>query len=106
MECGGSVGGGDWVWVRLPTQPEAVAAAAATEKRRWPSAAAIDVEEPERPLKVVFASPAEHFTDAAPIGNGSLGAMVWGGVTTEKLQLNRKQIITCLPSVILILALC
>jgi hypothetical protein len=44
----------------------------------------------ERPLKVVFASPAEHFTDAAPIGNGSLGAMVWGGVASEKLQLNRK----------------
>ncbi|KAM0872632.1 hypothetical protein ACQ4PT_038596 [Festuca glaucescens] len=43
----------------------------------------------ERPLKVVFASPAEHFTDAAPIGNGSLGAMVWGGIASEKLQLNR-----------------
>lgn len=45
--------------------------------------------EEERPLKVVFAAPAEHFTDAVPIGNGSLGAMVWGGVASEKLQLNR-----------------
>ncbi|XP_048545729.1 alpha-L-fucosidase 2-like [Triticum urartu] len=51
--------------------------------RRW-----ADEEAEERPLKVVFASPAEHFTDSAPIGNGSLGAMVWGGVASEKLQLN------------------
>ncbi|XBI02069.1 hypothetical protein VPH35_130692 [Triticum aestivum] len=51
--------------------------------RRW-----ADEDEDLRPLKVVFASPAEHFTDSAPIGNGSLGAMVWGGVASEKLQLN------------------
>ncbi|KAK1680596.1 hypothetical protein QYE76_041444 [Lolium multiflorum] len=51
----------------------------------------------ERPLKVVFASPAEHFTDAAPIGNGSLGAMVWGGVASEKLQLNLDTLWTGLP---------
>ena len=86
MECSGN-DGGEWVWVRLPTQAEAVAAAAA-EQQKSPSAAEMEEEE-ERPLKVVFASPAEYFTDAAPIGNGSLGGMVWGGVATEKLQLNR-----------------
>lgn len=37
---------------------------------------------------MVFASPSRYFTDAAPIGNGSLGALVWGGVASEKLQLN------------------
>ncbi|XP_034575714.1 alpha-L-fucosidase 2 isoform X2 [Setaria viridis] len=51
----------------------------------------------ERPLKVVFASPAEYFTDAAPIGNGSLGAMVWGGVASEKLQLNHDTLWTGVP---------
>jgi alpha-L-fucosidase 2 len=55
---------------------------------RRPSTAWAEEEE-ERPLTVVFASPAENFTDAAPIGNGSLGGMVWGGVATDKLQLNR-----------------
>jgi alpha-L-fucosidase 2 len=85
MECSGS-DDGEWVWVRLPTLAEAVEAAA-TEQQKSPSAA--EMEEEERPLKVVFASPAEYFTDAAPIGNGSLGGMVWGGVATEKLQLNR-----------------
>ncbi|KAL6643279.1 hypothetical protein ACP70R_021460 [Stipagrostis hirtigluma subsp. patula] len=53
--------------------------------------------EEDRPLKVVFASPAEHFTDAAPIGNGSLGAMVWGGVASEKLQLNHDTLWTGAP---------
>ena len=86
MECSGS-DDGEWVWVRLPTPAEAVEAAA-TEQQKSPSAAEMEEEE-ERPLKVVFASPAEYFTDAAPIGNGSLGGMVWGGVATEKLQLNR-----------------
>ncbi|CAN6305447.1 unnamed protein product [Urochloa humidicola] len=72
--------GAEWVWVRQPAEAEAVAAAAG-----WPAAAA---DEEARPLKVVFASPARYFTDAAPIGNGRLGAMVWGGVESERLQLN------------------
>ncbi|XP_006661702.1 alpha-L-fucosidase 2-like isoform X1 [Oryza brachyantha] len=67
---------GGWVWVR------------------WPP---VDEEEEERPLKVAFDSPAEHFTDAAPIGNGSLGAMVWGGVASEKLQLNHDTLWTGVP---------
>lgn len=40
------------------------------------------------PLKLTFNGPAKHWTDAIPIGNGRLGAMVWGGVDTEILQLN------------------
>ncbi|CAO2168885.1 unnamed protein product [Urochloa humidicola] len=78
-DCG-SDAGAEWVWVRRPAEAEAVAAAAG-----WPAAAA---DEEARPLKVVFASPARYFTDAAPIGNGRLGAMVWGGVESERLQLN------------------
>lgn len=41
-----------------------------------------------RPLKVTFKEPAKHWTDALPIGNGRLGAMVWGGVASETIQLN------------------
>lgn len=40
------------------------------------------------PLKITFNGPAQHFTDAIPIGNGRLGAMVWGGVPSETLKLN------------------
>ncbi len=32
--------------------------------------------------------PAEKWTEALPIGNGRLGAMVFGGTTTERIQLN------------------
>ncbi|KAK3412316.1 hypothetical protein EUGRSUZ_I01091 [Eucalyptus grandis] len=49
------------------------------------------------PLKVTFSGPAKYFTDAAPIGNGSLGAMVWGGVASELLQLNEDTLWTGIP---------
>ncbi|KAG9440299.1 hypothetical protein H6P81_020464 [Aristolochia fimbriata] len=54
-------------------------------------------EEEEEPLKVRFAGPAKHWTDAAPIGNGRLGAMVWGGIATEKIQLNDDTLWTGIP---------
>ncbi len=41
---------------------------------------------PERVVK--FAGPAGHFTEAAPLGNGRMGAMVFGGVEEERIVLN------------------
>lgn len=41
-----------------------------------------------KPLKVSFNGPAEQWTDALPIGNGRLGAMVWGGLVSETINLN------------------
>ncbi|MFC7337816.1 glycoside hydrolase N-terminal domain-containing protein [Haloferula chungangensis] len=35
-----------------------------------------------------YAQPAVEWTDAVPIGNGRLGAMVYGGIENERLQLN------------------
>jgi alpha-L-fucosidase 2 len=35
-----------------------------------------------------YRQPAEKWTDALPIGNGRLGAMIFGGVEAERLQLN------------------
>ena len=35
-----------------------------------------------------YKQPAKIWTDALPVGNGRLGAMVFGGVTEERLQLN------------------
>lgn len=37
---------------------------------------------------VWFAEPATKWDEALPVGNGRLGAMVFGGVTEERLQLN------------------
>ncbi len=37
---------------------------------------------------VWFDTPATHFTESCPIGNGRLGGMVFGGVTEERIVLN------------------
>lgn len=39
-------------------------------------------------LELWYRKPAELWTDALPVGNGRLGAMVFGGVPKERLQLN------------------
>lgn len=38
--------------------------------------------------RLYYTSPAKYFEQALPIGNGSLGAMVYGGVQCDKLSLN------------------
>src|SRR5262245_48449420 len=43
---------------------------------------------PEQPLALWYRRPAEQWTEALPVGNGRLGAMVFGGVANERLQLN------------------
>ncbi|KQX48715.1 glycoside hydrolase family 95 protein [Paenibacillus sp. Root444D2] len=38
--------------------------------------------------RLFFRSPAKHWDEAFPIGNGRLGAMIFGGACSERLQLN------------------
>ncbi len=45
-------------------------------------------------LKLWYDKPAEKWTEALPIGNGRLGAMVFGGVETERIQLNEESVWT------------
>ena len=42
--------------------------------------------------EIRFARPAGEWTEALPIGNGRLGAMVFGGASDERLQLNDARI--------------
>jgi alpha-L-fucosidase 2 len=39
-------------------------------------------------MELWYLKPAKEWTEALPVGNGRLGAMVFGGVKTERLQLN------------------
>jgi hypothetical protein len=39
-------------------------------------------------LKLWYRGPASEWVEALPIGNGKLGAMVFGGIERERLQLN------------------
>ncbi|AZA53391.1 glycosyl hydrolase family 95 catalytic domain-containing protein [Chryseobacterium sp. G0201] len=43
-------------------------------------------------LKLTYNKPAENWNEALPIGNGRLGAMVFGGTSQEHLQLNEETI--------------
>ncbi|MDR0521648.1 MAG: glycoside hydrolase family 95 protein, partial [Planctomycetaceae bacterium] len=43
-------------------------------------------------LKLRYDAPAEQWTEALPLGNGRLGAMVFGNVPQEKIQLNEDTI--------------
>ncbi|CAI9104334.1 OLC1v1002982C1 [Oldenlandia corymbosa var. corymbosa] len=65
----------DWVLVKRPTNRDI-----------W--SPNLPNSEGSSPLKVRFNDPAKEWTDALPIGNGRLGAMVWGGVPSEVLNLN------------------
>lgn len=46
----------------------------------------------DTPLKLWYASPATVWEEALPVGNGRLGAMVFGNAVNEKLQLNEESI--------------
>ncbi|MFF4472303.1 glycoside hydrolase N-terminal domain-containing protein [Streptomyces sp. NPDC001599] len=44
------------------------------------------------PLRLWYQAPAEVWLEALPVGCGRLGAMVFGGVATERLQLNEDSV--------------
>ena len=53
----------------------------------------------ERRCKIMtlwYAQPATEWTEALPIGNGRLGAMVYGGIEQEHLQLLLAQMDKCI----------
>src|SRR5215216_2951521 len=43
---------------------------------------------PSAPLLLEYARAAQKWVEALPVGGGRLGAMVFGGIGTERLQLN------------------
>ncbi len=43
---------------------------------------------PRPDLDIWVTEPAKHFTESSPIGNGRLGAMIFGGVSKERVVLN------------------
>lgn len=43
-------------------------------------------------LKLWYRQPAKVWTEALPLGNSRLGAMVYGGVVNEQIQLNEETV--------------
>ncbi len=56
-----------------------------------------DAPPPKQPLSLWYRRPANDWSEALPIGNGRLGAMVFGGIETERLQFNEDTIWTGQP---------
>ncbi len=52
---------------------------------------------PPSGLKIWFNRPADSWNDALPVGNGRLGAMIFGGVEIERIQLNEESVWTGKP---------
>ena len=52
------------------------------------SAASSDAPPNNELLRLWYRQPAEQWTEALPIGNGRMGAMIFGGVARERLQLS------------------
>ena len=48
-------------------------------------------------LKLWYPEPAQEWTQALPVGNGRLGAMIFGGTTRERLQFNEDTLWTGRP---------
>ena len=46
----------------------------------------------EKRMKLFYTKPAECWEETLPIGNGKLGAMIWGGAVTERLGLNQESL--------------
>nr|WP_262904644.1 glycoside hydrolase N-terminal domain-containing protein [Hymenobacter lucidus] len=54
-------------------------------------------QQQQAPLKLWYSQPAEKWTDALPIGNGRMGAMIFGGAEHERLQFNEATLWTGRP---------
>lgn len=72
----------------LPRAPHLVTLAHPTIRINDSNALAGQAAPPAEPLSLWYRQPAQEFTQALPLGNGRLGAMVYGGVNEERFVLN------------------
>jgi len=69
----------------------AALAATLAQRRAWSLPINPSIED-ETPYKLHFAQPAATWPDALPVGNGRLGAMVFGNPALDRIQLNEESI--------------
>lgn len=55
---------------------------------------ALNAQPQEKESKLWFTRPATEWDEALPVGNGRLGAMIFGGIEKERIQLNEESIWT------------
>ena len=53
---------------------------------------AIRLDAQQSPMELWYDRPASNWNEALPVGNGRIGAMVFGGIAEERLQLNEETV--------------
>jgi len=80
---------GDWRFASKPVKSIAPERGVlALNNPSWIGTFTGEAPPPEEPLSLWYRQPAQRWLEALPIGSGRLGAMVFGGVVTDRLQLN------------------
>ena len=98
---------GDWKFTAEPTgEIKPVAGTLALRQARGDSSAVASgpsaeisgaAAAPEAPLCLWYRQPAKQWDEALPVGNGIMGAMVYGGAPTEHIQFNEHTVWTGQP---------
>ena len=71
----------------------AIAGTCLTQRRVWAAQSAVrDAEAKASDYRIFFEQPATEWPDAVPVGNGRLGAVVFGGTARERIQLNEESV--------------
>ncbi len=71
----------------------AIAGTFLTQRRVWSAKRAASTPEPKSPdYRIFFEQPATQWPDAIPVGNGRLGATVFGAPVHERIQLNEESV--------------
>ena len=96
--------GDEAAWAAWPADPDSAEAEKVAEAfSKMPGAPAVrivlsgEAEPPEGDLALWYRRPARQWVEALPVGNGRLGAMVFGGVQEEHLQFNEDTLWTGRP---------
>jgi len=63
----------------------------------WIAVRAAEVGSPHSPVSLWYLQPAKVWEEALPLGNGHLGAMVFGGMPLERIQFNEHTVWTGQP---------
>lgn len=79
-------------WSRRRFLRTAALSSAVLAKRRELSVWAKEMAEPSKGPVLFFEQPAATWPDALPVGNGRLGAMVFGNPAKERIQLNEETV--------------
>ncbi len=58
---------------------------------------ALAVQADSQPWRLWYDKPASEWTEALPVGNGSLGGMIYGGIDREHIQFNEDTLWTGMP---------